>query len=142
MMHAAPIFNHEGEAIAAVSIAGPSSRFDAEVIEQMTLGFHHVPDGDDRELQAVGASAGRVDGGRPGGTHAAAEHIGTNHEQAVGVEGLAWPDAVVPPADAAIRRVQATGRMRVAAQGMQHQDGVRARGVERAIRLIGQGNWP
>lgn len=32
---AAPIFNHEGEAIAAVSIAGPSSRFDAEVIERL-----------------------------------------------------------------------------------------------------------
>ncbi|MBO1042357.1 IclR family transcriptional regulator [Brucella pituitosa] len=32
---AAPIFNHEGEAIASVSIAGPSSRFDAETIERL-----------------------------------------------------------------------------------------------------------
>lgn len=32
---AAPIFNHEGEAIASVSIAGPSSRFDTETIERL-----------------------------------------------------------------------------------------------------------
>lgn len=32
---AAPIFNHEGDAVAAVSIAGPSSRFDASTIERL-----------------------------------------------------------------------------------------------------------
>jgi IclR family acetate operon transcriptional repressor len=32
---AAPIFNHGGEAIASVSIAGPSSRFDPETIERL-----------------------------------------------------------------------------------------------------------
>lgn len=32
---AAPIFNHEGEAVAAVSIAGPSSRFDPHTIERL-----------------------------------------------------------------------------------------------------------
>lgn len=32
---AAPIFNHEGEAVAAVSIAGPASRFEPEVIERL-----------------------------------------------------------------------------------------------------------
>lgn len=32
---AAPIFNRDGDAVAAVSIAGPSSRFEPEAIERL-----------------------------------------------------------------------------------------------------------
>jgi hypothetical protein len=38
---------------------------DAQVVDQLDLRAHHVADGDDREVQAVGFARGRVDGQGP-----------------------------------------------------------------------------
>ena len=58
---------------------------------------------------------------------AAADVVQADHEEAVGVDGLAGADAVVPPAGLAlVRRVVARG-MVVAAQRMADQHGIGAR---------------
>ena len=62
---------------------------DAEMIDQRHLRVHHVADGDDREIEAPGLAGHGVDAGRARRAHAAAEHVGADDEEAVGVDGLA-----------------------------------------------------
>ena len=69
---------------------------DAQRVEQHGLGADHVADGDHRELQAVGLAGGRIGRRRAGGAAAAAEHVGADDEEAVGVERPAGPDQPGP----------------------------------------------
>ena len=109
---------------------------DAEVLEQALLRPHHVAHGDDRERQGPGLAGRRVDVLRPGGSHAAAEHIGADEEIALGVEHAAGADQGLPPAGLAGDRMRVGGVL-VAGQRMADQDRVRALGVERAVGLVG-----
>ena len=67
-------------------------RVDAEMVDQPRLGAHHVADGDHRQIEPLGLAGRRVGRGRAGGAHAAAEHIGADDEEAVGVDRPARAD--------------------------------------------------
>ena len=111
-------------------------RVDAEVIDQHGLGAHHVADGDDRQIEAIGrpvaglTEAGPVVPMQPPTTFEA------DHKEAVGVDRPARPDHRLPPAGLARDRVP-VGDMLVAGQRMADEDGVGFLRVELAIRLIG-----
>ena len=107
-----------------------------EMIDEPRLRFHHVADGDDGEIEAVGLARLRIDRGGAGRAHAAAEDIRADDEKAVGIDGLARADEVVPPAGLAGDRVRVRDIL-VARQRMADQDGVRFVGVEFAIGLVG-----
>ena len=109
---------------------------DAEMIEQHGLRPHHVANRDHRKIEAVGLSGGRVERGRAGGPHAAAERVGTDDEIAIGVDRRARADHQRPPARLAGHRM-IVGRVLVAGQRVADEDGVGAIGVERPVGLIG-----
>jgi len=114
---------------------------DAQMVKQPRLDLHHVADGDAGEGQAPGLAGGGIYLFRPGGSHAAAEHVGTDQEIAVGVENAAGTDHLVPPSRLAGERMD-VGHEMVAGQGVTDQDGVRPLGVEFAIGLVGHGDRP
>ncbi len=118
---------------------GAEQLVDAEMVEQTHLGAHHVADGDHRESVAPGFAGGGIDLARPGGAHAAAEHVGADQEIAIGVEHLAWPDDGLPPARLAGDRMGA-GHILVTRDRMADQDRVGSLGVELAVGLIGNGD--
>ena len=109
---------------------------DAEVIDQAHLRIDHVADGDDGEVEAVGLARARVDRGGPRRAHAAAEDVGADDEEAVGVDRLAGADERRPPAGLAGHRVLARDVL-VARQRVADEDGVGLVGVERAVGLVG-----
>ncbi len=109
---------------------------DAQMLDQALLRPHHVADGDQRKSQAVGLAGGGIDLGRAGRAHAAAQHIGADHEEAVGVDRLAGAHHGGPPAGLAGDGMVA-GHELVAGQGMADQDGVALGGIERAIGHVG-----
>ncbi len=114
---------------------------DAEMVDQQLLRLDHVADGDDREMQPVGLAGRRIDLLGADGAHAAAQEVRADDEIFVGVERLARPDDIVPPAALPGQRVDA-GEELIAGQGMAHQDGVGFIAIEPAIGLIGQGKGP
>ena len=109
---------------------------DAEVIDQHRLRTHHVADGDDRKIEAIGLAGRRIDRGRPGRAHAAADHVRADDEIAVGVDRLAGADHDVPPAALAGDRMDVMD-MLVAGQRVTHEHGVALRRIERAVGLVG-----
>ena len=111
-------------------------RLDAETIEQHRLRPHHVGNGDDRKIQPPQFAGRRIDRGRSGRPHAAADHVRTDDEVALGIQRTAGTDQGLPPAGLAGHRMH-VGDMLVAGQRMTDQDGVGALGVELAIGLIG-----
>ena len=111
-------------------------RLDAEMIDQHRLGAHHVGDRDERQVEAIGCAGRRIGRGRAGRAHAAADDIGADDEEAVGVDRLAGADHGLPPAVLAGDRI-AIGDMLIAGQGVADEDRVGLGGVERAIGLIG-----
>jgi hypothetical protein len=113
----------------------------AEMVDQQCLGPHHVGDGDHREAQAPGPAGAGLRVARPGGAHAAAEHVAADHEIAAGVERQAVAHHALPPARLAGHRM-ALGDELVAGQGMADQDGVGTLVVEPAIGLPGDGEGP
>ena len=108
---------------------------DAERIDQHLLQPHHVANGDHRKRQRIRPAGGGIDRGRPGGSLAAAQHVGADDEIAVGVERLARTDHVVPPARLA-GLVADAGRVRIARESVRDQDGVRAVGIQMAVGLV------
>ena len=113
-------------------------RLDAKVVEQQGLRPHHVGDGDDRKVEPERVAGLRVDRRRAGGAHAAAEDIRADDEESVGVEGPAGTDHRFPPAGPACHRMKVRD-MLVCGQRVADEKGVRARRVEGAIGLIGDG---
>ena len=83
-----------------------------------------------------GIAGRRMGRGRAGGAHAGAEHIGADDEIAVGVDRLAGADHGLPPAGLAGHGM-AVEDVLVAGQRMADQHGVAARGIERAVGLVG-----
>ena len=113
---------------------------DSQVIEQEPLRLHHVGDGHDREVEAPGFAGLGIEIGRTGCAHAAAQHIGADHEEAVAVQNAARPHHQRPPSSLAGHGMRFGGEL-VAGQGMANQDRVRLVGVELAIGLIGHRDW-
>ena len=111
---------------------------DAQRIEQHGLGAHHVADGDQRKGKAVRFARRGIDFGRSARAHAAADDIGADDEEAVGVDGLAGPHHGFPPARLAGDGMGA-GHELVAGQRMADQHRVAACGVQLAIGHIGDG---
>ena len=97
----------------------------AQMVEQPDLDLHHIMDGDDREGQSPRLAGGRVDGGRAGRPHAAAQHIRAQDEIPVGIQHLTRADQMCPPARPARYWVGASGEL-ISGQRMANQDGVRA----------------
>ena len=111
---------------------------DAQRVEQHRLGPHHVADGDQRKVEAIGLAGRGIDFGRAGRAHAAADDIGADDEEAVGIDGLARSHHGRPPARLAGDGMVAGDEL-VAGQGMADQDGVALGRIERAIGHIGDG---
>ena len=108
----------------------------AQMIDQHLLQPHHVANGDYRKRHGIRTTRGGVDGRGSRRAAATAQHIRTDDEILVGVERLARPDHVVPPARLAGFRTDAGG-MRIAGKRVQDQDGIALLRVQRAIRLVG-----
>ncbi len=109
---------------------------DAQVVQQHGLGIHHVADGDDGEAQAIGFAGGRIGFGRARRAHAAAQHIGADHEESIGVDDLARAHGGQPPARLAGHRM-GIRHMLVHGERVADQDGVRLLGIQMPIGRIG-----
>jgi hypothetical protein len=117
------------------SADGEENVGDAQPFQQRDLRARHVGDGDHREVCApVGAV--RLQAGRAGRAHAAAQHVGTDDEEAVGIDRQAGTNDQRPPFGAAGDRVRAGGEL-VAGEGVADDDDIALVGVERAPGLVG-----
>ena len=123
--------------------------------QERALRAHHVGNGDHGKVRAVRPAGRGIVRRRPRRAAAAAEEIGADDEEAVGVERLAGADHAVPPAQAAaaigvallggeaVARAGGRGRgrvacgVRVAGKRVTHEDHVVARGRERAVGFVG-----
>ena len=90
------------------------------------------------KLQPVGLARRRIDVARSRRPHAAADHIGADDEEPVGVDRLAGTDDDVPPAGLARHRVSAGDEL-IAGERMRDEHRVRALGVQRAVGHVGDG---
>ena len=108
---------------------------DPQRIKDAHLRPHHVADGDHWKAHGIGLAIG-AKAGRPGRAIAAAQHIGADHEEPVGIDRLARPDHPHPPTRLAGNRMRA-GHALIAGQGMEDHHRVRFCGVKRAVSLIG-----
>src|SRR5690606_14755083 len=77
----------------------------------------------------------RVDRGGPRTARASTQVIQADDKELVGVDGLARPDAILPPAWLAVRRAVIARRMMIAAQGVADEHGVAAIRIQGAICL-------
>ncbi len=108
---------------------------DPQVIQQSALHLHHVANGDGWEVAPVGLAGGRVEAAGTGGAAAAAQQIGADDKEAIGVNGLAGTDRDVPPAVIVLFIMR--GHVRVAADGVADQHRVVVRGIQLAVGLVG-----
>ena len=94
---------------------------DTQMLDQHGLRPHHVADGDQRKCQAIRLAGRGIIFRRPGRAHAAANDIGADHKEAVGIDRLARPHHGGPPARLAGDRM-VRGDELIAGQGMADQD--------------------
>ena len=111
---------------------------DTEVTDQQALSADDVAKGDFREVTAVRLARARVGRERAGRTAAATDTIHADDEEAIGVDGLAWPDEAIPPARLAVLGRIASGHMMVSAQGVGDQDRVRLVRQQSSVGLIAE----
>ena len=110
-------------------------RIDAQIVEQHRLRAYHVAHGDDRKIEAIRHACRRIGRGWTGRAHAAADHIRTNHEITVGIDGPAGSHHCFPPARLAGDRMVVDGVL-IAGQRMADQHGIAALSVQLAVSLI------
>ena len=115
----------------------------AQLIQQPGLGVDPVLHRHHRKVRTPGLAGGRVGVGRAGGTEAGANVVHADHEKPVGVQRLAGPDHVVPPALAAgdglaLRIRVHTGHMVRCVQGMADQHGIAALRIELSVGFVHQ----
>ena len=102
---------------------------DAQSVGQPRLGSDDVTHGDHREVRPVAVRLVGTRRCRARGPLASPEHVGTDHEPPLRVDGLARSDQVVPPTRCGMPVARWPRRMGVTGQRMAHQDGVGAIGV-------------
>ena len=126
---------HAAEASAHDGVDAP----DAELPQEERVDLHDVADGHVGEPRAVGAAAvGGVRRRRAGRALAAAEDVGADDVEAVGVDAAPGADHVVPPAGGALHVVgRVSGGVRVAGEGVADEDDVVALRRELAVCLVG-----
>ena len=126
-LHAAETAAHHG---------GPL--LDAQSIREPCLRVDPVFDGDERKIGAVRLAGGRIDRLRAGRAEATAEIVDADHEETVGIERLARPDHVVPPAD--VRRIVGVvaRHMMRCVQRVADQHSIVALAIQRAVGLVGE----
>src|SRR5262245_6624221 len=110
------------------------------MIEQHGLGAHHVPDCDNREVEAPRFARFRIRRRGPSGAHAGTQDIRTDYEIALGIDRSAWADHRLPPTCFPGHRMH-TRDMLVTGQRMANQHRVRPLRVERSIGLVGNLEW-
>ena len=110
----------------------------AQRVDQARLRIDPVLDRHHRKVGAVRLAGGRVGVHRPGRAEARAQVVDADDEEAVGVQRLAGPHQVVPPALLPLCVVVAAGDMVAGVQRMAHQHRVAGVGVERAVGLVDQ----
>ncbi len=93
---------------------------DAEVVEERDLGFDEVGNGNVGKGGAKRLACFRVDIGGAGAAVASSEVVGTEDEEAVGIDGFPWADHFVPPAFVKFLRPvgAAFGGIRMGSRGM------------------------
>ena len=111
---------------------------DAEAIGESGLRIDPVLDRHQREVGAPGRAGGGIGGQRPGRSEAAAEVVDADDEEPVRVERLARADHVVPPPDVVGGVGVVAGDVMRGVQRMADQHRIRALGIERAVRLVGE----
>ncbi len=111
---------------------------DPKRVQEHRLGAHHVADGYQRKTKAVGFAGRRIDLARSGRPHAAADHVGADHEKPVGVDRLARSHGEVPPARLAGHRMDAGDEL-IARKRMGDEDGVGSLGIQGAVGHVGDG---
>ena len=107
---------------------------DPQGIEQRHLRSHHVADRNHRKTHRIGLTIGGGAGGASR-THAAAQHIGANHEISARIDHFARPDRFGPPPRLAGLGVRAD-HVLVHRQRVEQQHRVGFIGVEGAASLV------
>ena len=107
---------------------------DAQVVGEARLRVHPVFDRDHREIRAERQACRGIGRLRAGRAKTATQVIHADHEEAIRIERLARANHVVPPAQITIG-VKARNVVR-GVERVAHEDGVRARRVERAVGLV------
>ena len=108
----------------------------AEVIGKPRLGVDPVLDRNDGEIRAPWRSGRRVDRRRTGRAEAAAQIVDADDEEARGVDGLARPHHVVPPAFAIGLAGIRAGDVMGGVKRVTDQDRVGPVCIERAVRFV------
>jgi hypothetical protein len=108
---------------------------DAEFIGEACLRIDPVLDGDDRKIAAPRSARLRIDRLRPRRAEAAPEIVDADDKEAIGVERLAWPDHVVPPADIVRLAFVPARDMVRRVERVADQNRIGALDVERAVGL-------
>ncbi|MND96323.1 hypothetical protein D3C80_886090 [compost metagenome] len=111
---------------------------DSQAVGQARLAVYPVFHGQYREVGAIGLAGDGIEAAGAGTAVATAEVVQADHEEAIGIDGLAWANAAVPPARLAVVGAVVARRMMVAGQRMADQHGVAGRAVEGAIGFVDQ----
>ncbi len=109
---------------------------DAQVVGEQSLSLYPVLDRDDGEIRPEGLARAGINRGGPRAPVAAAEIVGADDEKAVGVDGLAGPDAVVPPAGSFVVLGVVAGRVMAAGESVADEYCVAPGSVQPPVRLI------
>ena len=124
---------------AAVGLAGHRHQMaHAQAVEHEALRPHDVAERDVREVRAIRLARRRVDAARARRSIRRAEHVGRDGEVALGVDGLAGADEVVPPPAGRIVRRGRTRRALAAREAVGDEDRIGAVGREAPVRLEGE----
>ena len=114
---------------------------DPKLFHQALLRAHHVADRHRRKIRAPRPAKPAPSGirhftARPGGAHAAAQHIGADQKIAIRIQRPAGADDILPPAGLAGDRVS-FGDILIARQRMADQHRIAGRRIQTPIGAIG-----